>query len=245
MRRWLPRSILRLTLVPALVLGIAAAGLPASAVTLSFASDDNHDGPTFRGNSGGSQPNDLNDAAVLSLDGTVDVDLRVDTNGDLSGGVIVLPSRFAFAGNISGFTLTARGSGWVIQWDVTGSFTFTDTASGGLLLTVTFDNALLTTYSPNVFTLGQTATLQTSDDLDGGLTFRATSLFKELTGVGNLALSNSEDFAFTFTHIRDIDSGGGLPRIDHGLFLRNWASEGSFSAHATGAVIGDPGTQPQ
>lgn len=215
------------------ILALVLAAVPAAAVTFSFASDDNDDGPTFRGNSGGSMPHDLNEASGLSLDGTVDVALKVDKNGDAAGGIVVLKSHFYFDGDISGFTLTARGSSWVIQWDVSGSFYFNDAASGGLLLTVSFDNALLTTYSPNLFTLGQTATLQSSDDVDASLDFTSTLLFRSLTGVTNLSLNGSEDFAFTFTNLRDIDSGGGLPRIDHGLFLRNWAAEGSFSAHAS------------
>jgi hypothetical protein len=217
------------------VLAALLAAVPAAAVTFSFASDDNDDGPTFRGNSGGSMPADLNEASGLSLDGTVDVDLMVDTNGDAAGGVVVIPSHLFFDGVISNFTLTIRGSARVIQWDVAGTFYFTQASSGGLLLAVTFDNALLTTYSPNSFTMGQTATLQSSDDVDAGLDFTSTLLFQSLTGVGNLALNGSEDFAFTFTNIRDIDGGGGLPRLDHGLFLRNWASEGSFSAHAAAA----------
>ena len=214
------------------ILASVLAALPAAGVTFSFASDDNDDGPTFRGNSGGSMPYDLNEASGLSLDGNVDVDLMVDTNGDAAGGVVVIPSRFYFDGVISNFTITLRGGARVIQWDVEGTFYFTQASSFGLLLIVTFDNALLTTYSPNSFTMGQTATLQSSDDVDAGLDFTSTLLFQSLTGVSNLALNGSEDFAFTFTNIRDIDSGGGLPRLDHGLFLRNWASEGSFSAHA-------------
>lgn len=226
------RYAIVLTLVVAAVptaAGAAVAPAPAPPpVTLSFASDDNHDGPTFHGISGGT----LADAGSLSLDGLVNVDLMVDKNGDAAGGVTVIPSFFFFSGTISNFTLGAATGGWVIQWDVAGSFVFVDAASGTILLTVNFDNALLTTYSPNVFTLGQTATLQSSDDVDPGLTMVPTSLFTFLTGVGATSFSNSEDFAFTFTNLRNIDGGGGLPRIDHGTFLRNWASEGSFSAHA-------------
>lgn len=229
--------MLRRSLVSILVLVLAA--VPAAAVTFSFASDDNDDGPTFRGNSSGSMPNDMNEASGLSLDGNVDVDLMVDTNGDAAGGIVTIPSHFMFDGNISGYTLTARGSNWVIQWDVSGSFYFLEASSGGLLLIVNFDNALLTTLTPNINTLGQTATLQSSDDVDASLDFTSTLLFQSLTGVNNLSLNNSEDFAFSLSNLRNIDGGGGLPMIDHGVFLRNWASEGSFSAHAASPKIAE------
>lgn len=242
------RQVITLSLAFLLLTVAADAAVPAPApapLTLSFASDDNHDGPTFRGNSGGSAPSDLVEASGLSIDGIVNVDLMVDKNGDATGGVVTLPSRFFFAGSISGYTLTPRGSGWVIQWDVNGSFAFTDATTNALLLTVNFDNALLTTFSPNINTLGQTATLQSSNDVDSGLSFTATSLFLSKVGVSAFSLSNSEDFAFTFTNLRNIDGGGGLPMIDHGLFLRNWASEGSFSAHtsATAVVYEEDGTK--
>lgn len=88
--------------------------------------------------------------------------------------------------------------------------------------------------------MGQTATLQSSDDVDASLNFTSTLLFKSLTGVSNLTLNGSEDFAFTFTNLRNIDGGGGLPMIDHGIFLRNWASEGNFSAHASALKVEEP-----
>lgn len=223
----------------ALVLGILLVAAPAGAVTFSFASDDNHDGPTFQGHSGGSMPNDFNEASTPSADGVVNVDLMVDLNDDAAGGIVIFPAQFFFAGNISGYTVGARGGGWVHQWDVDGSIVFIHAGTGQALLVITYQQALLTSFSPSIGTLGETATLQDSEGVDSAIRFFTFPLLHGI-GVKDASVSASEDFAFTLTRIRSTVLSG-LPFLDHGQFLHGWLSEGSFSAHATsGSVVVDP-----
>jgi len=217
----------------ALCLLVAAA--PAAAVTFSFASDDNHDGPTLRGNSGGSMPDDLNEAASFSLDSTVDVDLIVDLNDDAAGGLVTFQAELEVAAAIRSYSVAARGANYVQQWDLDGVIAFRHAGTGQLLLTITFDNALFTSLSPSIGSLGETASLQGSEGTDPVIRFRTFPLLQGI-GVNDGAVSASEDFAFTMTRIRRTP-GGGLPYLDHGLFLSNWISEGSFSAHATAGFI--------
>lgn len=225
---------------PALALAaLLLLSAPVGAVTFSFASDDNDDGPTFQGHSGGSMVNDFNEGSAPSADGTVQVDLMVDLNDDASGGVVIFPSVLTFGGNISGYSVVARGAGFVHQWDVSGSFTFRHQGTGQLLLVVSFDNGLFTTYSPSVGSLGETATLQDSAGVDSALTFTPSTMLAAI-GVTSTSVSASEDFAFTLTNIRSTVLSG-LPYIDHGQFLHGWIAEGSFSAHASkSSSTGDP-----
>ncbi len=213
-----------------LAIGVLLATSPVAAITFSFASDDNHDGPTFRGNSGGSMPADLNDAAAFSVDSAVNVDLMIDLNNDGSGSVVIFPATFTFVGHISGYTLSARGGNWVHSWDVDGVASFRLNGSGQNLLAISFENALLTSLSPNIATLGATATLQSSEAVDRSIKFTTYPLLQGV-GVNDGAVALQEDFAFTMTNIRRPDNNA-LPMLDHGFFLRDWISEGSFSAHA-------------
>lgn len=229
----LPKSLAPVLAVLAVIL-VAA---PAAAVTFSFASDDNHDGPTWQGNSGGSMPDDLSDAAPYDLSAAVEVDLVVDTNGDAAGGLVTFQSVVTFGGSISGVTFTARGGGYLNVWDVTdGALHFSQQGTGAPILTIYFDQAVLSTYSPNFFNLGQTATLQTNSDVDPGLFFVTHPLLQGV-GVTNSKVSTSEDFALTFTNLRKPDGSPGI--IHHGVFLGDWIAEGSFSAHAAGKKIAE------
>ncbi|MCP3960319.1 MAG: hypothetical protein GY719_20950 [bacterium] len=221
--------------LPVFLICLLALTVPAHAVTFSFASDDNHDGPTFNGHSGGSMPDDLNEASAFSVDGVVNVDLMVDLNDDAPGGIVIFPAEFFFAGSISNYTPSARGANWVQTWDVDGVATFRHAGTGQNLLQITFDGALLTSLSPSLGTLGETATLQDSEGVDPTIRFRTFPLLQGI-GVNDGAVALSEDFAFTMTRIRRTDTNG-LPFLDHGLFLRSWISEGSFSAHATAGFV--------
>lgn len=226
-----------LTLALATMLALALAPVPASAVTFSFASDDNDDGPTFVGNSGGSMPDDINEASAFTLDGVVNVDLMVDVNEDAAGGVTVFNARLFFAGRISNYGLQARGAGWVHSWDVDGELLFVDAVTGQPILAVVFDFGLLTTASSNIVALGDTATLQTSEGVDPGMFFTTFTPLHAI-GIKDFHVKTSEDFAFTFTNLRASPArGGGPARIDHGQFLGDWLSEGSFSAHAKPSLV--------
>jgi len=210
---------------------------PAGAVTFSFASDDNHDGPTFQGNSGGSMPDDLSEGSALSVDSLVNVDLMVDVNDDKVGGVVIYQAVMTFGGSIDNITSVARGAGWVHTWDVSdGAIDFTQLGTGTPILSIVFDSAILTTYSPTIFNTGETLTLQTSADVDSAIAFITYPILQGI-GVGPLQVSASEDFAFTFTHARK--PAGGLPVIHHGVFLGDWISEGSFSAHAAKGEVSE------
>jgi len=227
--RFIPRPAL--WLLPVLVAVLVHAA-PVSAVTFSFASDDNDDGPTFVGNSGGSMPDDINEGTAFTLDGVVNVDLMVDVNDDAAGGVTVFKARLFFAGRYSNYGLRARGAGWVHTWDLEGEFLFLDAATAQPIFSVVFDYGLLSSASSNIVALGDTATLQTSEGVDPGITFTTYTPLHAI-GIRNLHVAKSEDFAFTFTNLRaSPERGGGAARIDHGQFLGDWLSEGSFSAHA-------------
>lgn len=221
-----------------LAVALLALGVPAHAVTFSFASDDNHDGPTLVGHSGGSMPDDINDAAAFSADGTVNVDLMVDLNDDAAGGIVIFPAELELGLDVANYTLTPRGGNFIHQWDVSGKFQFRHAGTGQLLLAVSFENGLFTSWSPNIATLGETATLQDNDGVDSAITFNTYTLLKGI-GVTNASVLFSEDFAFTLTRIRSLVFTG-LPFLDHGQFLHGWVSESSFSAHATGLSSEEP-----
>ncbi|MEM8932997.1 MAG: hypothetical protein AAGE94_17560, partial [Acidobacteriota bacterium] len=164
-----PRILLTLLATAFLTIAVA---LPAQAVTFSFASDDNHDGPTWQGNSGGSMPDDIAHGASYDLSGAIEVDLIVDTNGDAAGGLVTFQSVVSLGGSISGVTFTARGGGYLNTWDVTGgALHFAQQGTGLPILTIYYDQAVLSTYSPTFYNVGQTATLQSSSDVDPGLSF--------------------------------------------------------------------------
>ena len=233
----------RLSRVLITLLAVALVALPAHAVTFSFASDDNHDGPTWQGNSGGSMPDDIAHGASYDLSGAIEVDLIVDTNGDAAGGLVTFQSVVTLGGSISGVTFTARGGGYLNVWDVTdGALHFAQQGTGSPILTIYYDQAVLSTYSPTFYNVGQTATLQANSDVDPSLSFVTYPLLQGI-GVNNASVSASEDFALTFTNVRKPD--GSLAIIHHGVFLGDWLAEGSFSAHAkNGKIVAEEEIDP-
>ena len=206
---------------------LAMAALPsalAKPTTLfSFASDDNHSYPTFTTGSSGVE--------IVNSKGTYD--LVVDVNGDYAGGLVTFLTEFEFFGEIRDYALVPCGSNYLHVWKVKGRFSFTH--FNGLffypLLQVEFADAVLTSLSPNSFTLGETMTLQDSDSVDPSLLMTTDTLLTAID-VTDAHLAFHEDFAFTFTNIKNLSTVDPyqLPRISHGQFLEKWSSEGSFSA---------------
>ncbi|MEM1206974.1 MAG: hypothetical protein AAGN66_27320 [Acidobacteriota bacterium] len=211
---------------------------PASAVTFSFASDDNHDGPTFHGQRTFS-PNDITAATTMSADSLVNVDLMVDVNDDKTGGVVTYQATLRFEGEINNWNVSPQGGGFLHSWEVSeGKIHFDQLGTGSPILTITFESALFTTYSPSTDYLGSTATLQGSEEVDNSIKFVAHPVLAGI-GVSSSLLSASEDFAFTFTNLR-LPNGSALPLIRFGYFWDSWVSEGSFSAHGKSPFLPTP-----
>jgi len=189
----------------------------------SFASDDNHSYPTFGNGSSGK----------IIVNSKVVVDLMVDVNGDYAGGLVTYNSEFTFYGEIRDYTLIPCGSNWLHIWKVKGEFNFTH--FNGLffypLLKVEFSEAVLTSLSPNRDTLGETMTLQDSDSVDPSLLMTTDTILKAID-VTDAHLAYHEDFAFTFTNIKNASSSNpyDLVKISGGTIAEKWTSEGSFSA---------------
>lgn len=82
--------------------------------------------------------------------------------------------------------------------------------------------------------LGETMTLQDSESADQSIIMTA---YPMLIGIGVKPefLNLSEDFAFTFTHVRSTNDYSPLDLIKvdkEGNILDTWVAEGSFSASA-------------
>lgn len=213
------------SLVPALVVGLVlATALPAAAVDsihFSFASDDDHDGPTWVSNG-----SDV-------LDSIAEVDLMVDFNEDNGGGVVIFPTQAFLFVQLQEYKLLGFAGNFLHIWTVSGRIDFfhRDSTAFSPLLTIGFSNGVMTSWSPSTITLGETLTLQTSESTD---TF--TQMFPQtlLQGIGikTSFTANGEDLALTFTNVRNAQENG-LPTIDgNGRFLQSWTAEGSFSAAA-------------
>lgn len=217
--------------VAALCTGLVAASANA-AVTFSFASDTNNDGPTFFGGPlPGGPVNGLSDGAAFDSSGAVIVNLMVDPNGDLPGGGSAFNSVFDFDGVSTGYSVGAFAGGFVHVWSFSGSFTFTDTGTGLEVLRIDFTNALFTSFSSDQFELGPSATLQANAATDAGLSFTPGM---PLAGLGITAadLSAQEGFAFGLTNLRSIVPGMPLHLGQGGSWFHPWIAEGSFSASA-------------
>jgi MYXO-CTERM domain-containing protein len=201
--------------------------LAAADTTFSFASDSNNDGPTFEGLA----PSSIVDGEALDASGDVIVDLLFDANGDLPGGGSSFNSFFNFDADTTDYNVTAFGGNFIHSWTMSGSFDFVETGTGLTVLTIAFENALLTSFSSSSTALGTTATLQSSEDVDPGLAFTPGN---PLIGLGITDLSANEGFAFTLTNIVSL-AGGSVGLTQQGAFVGDWQSEGSFSAVAVPA----------
>lgn len=206
--------------------GVVLATSAASAdITFSFASESHEDGPVFLGeNSGGS--NELSNFASPNS-----VNLLVNPDSTMPGGISSFNAAYSLNTTTTFYQSVGFGPVTTHQWVLDGSFSFVDTSSNDLILTVMFNEAVLTSVSGSSSTMGSTATLQSSLDIDAGLTFIAGPALNAI-GIDSANLSQSQDFAFTLTNIQEM-SGSGLPSLGmDGSWTDSWTSEGSFSASA-------------
>jgi hypothetical protein len=225
-------------LAAALCAGIVV--VPASAgITFSFAADSDDSGFTYSGTNSSPAPpiNLLSD----SVGDPVIVDLIVDVNGAAPGGSTTFNTIFDFSGMTSSYSAIPFAGGFVHHWAMGGSFTFTQTGSGLEVLRIDFGNALFSSISNSMTALGGSASLQTSEGLDGSLNFIAGSPLAGL-GITNEDLDANESFSFGLS---DLHAAGANPSAPltigaGGSWLQSWLADASFTAGA-GAAVPSPG----
>jgi hypothetical protein len=204
---------------------IAAIAGTAQGAFISFASDNNSDGPTFQGAGGAPGSNPMfRDGGPLS-GGNVDVNLLIDA--DENGPGVATPVSTVFLSNI---TLTNNsqqallGGGFVHGYRASGFYEFRLASTLATLLRVEFSNAYFASISNVATALGSSATLQANDQ---------TSSINVITATGALSgLGQMRDFAFTLTAVQ-APGGNNVPvRPDGSINLPEfqWTSEGSYSA---------------
>ncbi len=198
--------------LPATAAGIWAA--TAGAVTFSFASDHNDDGPTW-----------LFDADQLWTYGDVGVDLLVDVDEDGPGEAVVFEAAVFEADITLSFQSTADlGGGLYLHiFSASGTASWNDVL-GSDLLDLEFFNGVMTAVSNSADAIGSTATLA-GEDFDMGAAVYSPG--QPLIDLGLTQFVDPQDFAFTLT---DINDGAGAP-LSNGL-LGPGDAEGSYSGSA-------------
>lgn len=211
---------------------LISASTANAAITFSFASDTNPDGPTFNGFTPAGGGNTLRDGAPFDSSGAVEVGLLVDANGDLPGGATTFTSRLLFNGSTTGYNVTGFGGAFTHSWTMTGSIEFIETGSNLTVLTINFTNALFSSFSDSMANLGTSATIQGNRLTDPSLSFVAGQPLNGL-GITSASLSANQSFGFSLSDIRT--AAGGASPVEVGLngsWPTAWISEGSFSAAA-------------
>lgn len=207
-----------------------ATSAASAAITFSFASESHEEGSVFLGQNSGGQNQLSNFASPTG------VTLLVDSDSTTPGGISSFNANFGLGATTTSYQMVSFGPVTTHQWTLSGSFSFIDANTSADILTVNFDQAVLTSVSSSNTSMGSTATLQSSFDFDPGLSFTAGSALNAI-GITSTNQSQMQDFAFTFTNIQSL--AGGLPGIDvNGDWTSSWSSDGSFSASA----IPTPGT---
>lgn len=250
---------------------VAVAGLMAAnaqAVTFSFASDDNADGPTFMGTPvlTAGEPDDVAgpsfmpssgdviDGRPIDGDGEVFTFLSIDLDEDGPVDVLYVPALFEFEADFTSYAPFAIGGMTAHNYTMDGSFKFYDAASEvpTLLMEVVFTGALFTSFGPDAGTWGQTATIQGSESATSSVSITITpdliiddESFGPLDGTPIVELledrGGSEDFAFTLTNVRSLFDGDNVGIFSEiGLPFDQWAAEGSFSAHQAATFVPEP-----
>ena len=190
--------------------------------SFSFASDDFHQGCSFKASSS------------TSIAGEGELDLFVDLNEDNVGGLVKFHSIYKFEGWLSNYQVFNYNGGFLHVWTAEGflEFRHLDPTTGDpVLLTIKFPKAVLTSWSSSVQYTGETLTLQDSEFADPDLRFYPDTLLVDI-GVVPMSVEESEDFAITFTRIKTGNNMKFIPIDNNGRFLDEWTSEGSFSASA-------------
>ncbi len=191
----------------------------------SFASDSNHNGPTFKGYAG-----------TTTIAGGAEVDFMIDTNNDTYGGLITILSNFNLKGEGYDYNVFNIGSQYLHVWKFYSEMTFSQANGGSVkdILGIGFKEGVLTSWSPSPDTLGETMTLQCNQSADQSIYMNAYALLNGI-GIPSYYLSSSKDVAFTFTNVRSLEPNGNinnLVNLSKGIFKDNWKAEGSFSASA-------------
>jgi MYXO-CTERM domain-containing protein len=206
---------------------LATSTIASAAITFSFASDS-HDADIFRGEHSGGQ----NQLATFSP--VADLTLLVDPDSTTPGGVVAFDANFSINATTTAYQSSTFGGIVIHQWTMSGSFQFVDAATSEDILTVNFSQAVLTNVSSSSSTMGPSASLQSSFDIDPTLSFIAGPALNAI-GISSTNLSEFQDFVYTLTSLRAID-GPGQPGLDpFGDWTTPWRSESSFSATATPA----------
>lgn len=202
---------------------LAALAGSASAGILSFAANDNFDGPEFRASSATT----IADGRTLDLSGAVLVNLTYDPDGD--GALPPLPvihSELRVIALTRDYSLTPFAGQFIHSWRMDGTAQFLNPVDSTLVLAITFANALFTSQSATPGFLGTSATLQGNIASDPALTFTTGPTSPLNAG----DFSAQQDFAFSLSDLRKI-SGTGRPAVSSsGEFPDLWRAESSFVA---------------
>lgn len=218
---------MRHTIALLLASGVAAT---ANAAYISFASDTNHAGPTFISNN--IQTPTFRDGGPSTVGGQVALKLLVDADEDGPGAAVSYDVFFKFNATLTNYNRHNFAGNWIHEYTSFGRYEFVDANSGALLLGVSFNAALFTSWSRDQFSLGTSATLQSNlgPDDDGAYEGLLVQQF-----------SIVNDWAFTLTNLRATSEKPGdvVPTGSNGAHRYDWKSEGSYSA--TLALVPAPG----
>jgi hypothetical protein len=215
-------------------LALAVAAGYAQAAFFSFASDFNDQAWTFTGNgsqiTNGTGPNN---PIVLMID---------DNNGPLPP--LLVSTRFQASFNLTTVGNFPLGGGaYSHNYRASGTFSFTDIASGTTLLTVDFSQALFTAGGAE-FTWGSTGALQANSAVGSVVNFTWGGAALPGYGLSPGSLG-SGDFGFDLTAL---NTSGVIPYNFQNLGVgitqatsfpvQQWWSEGSFSASVVPSPAG-------
>lgn len=206
--------------------GVEILPYKAATTTFSFASDSYDNGPTFKGAGG-----------TGTFFSGAEVDLVVDLNDDRYGGIVTFLSNLNLKAEAYDHQVFYIGSQYLHVWKVYSEMNFShvNPRLNTPILDIGFKEAVLTSWSPNEYTLGETMTLQDSQSADQSIYMNAAPILNGI-GVPQYFLNTSKDVAFTFTNVRSVNENGNEDNLvnldDKGYFKDDWISEGSFSASA-------------
>ncbi len=194
--------------------------------SFSFASDSFDNGPTFKGAGGTS-----------TFYSGAEVDLVVDLNEDRYGGIVTFLSNLNLKAEAYDHQVFYIGSQYLHVWKVYSEMKFShvNPRLNTPILDIGFKEAVLTSWSPNEYTLGETMTLQTSQSADPSIYMQSYAFLNGI-GIPQYSLNASKDVAFTFTNVRSVNDNGNEEKLvnldERGNFKDDWIAEGSFSASA-------------
>lgn len=208
---------------------VSVSASPLSSVSFSFASDDNHAGPTFRVDT-----NNIIEARAT-------VDLMVDVNSHDKGGQVTFQSSFHFVGQAVNYQLYPYFGRWLHTWTVEPKIIQFDhitatTPLNPLLLAIKTKGLMLTSVSNTRYAISETLTMQGSE-LFAPIKFGVGPRVQGI-GIPQLAVDYNPDVAFTLTNLQYPNFVGTpnpiMIQVVNGKFQEPFVTEGSFSASADG-----------